>query len=88
MAVEYIQRECCNEGIAHTVLLIEVALDSARLLIPPGSPFVNEEGYLLLWISLVHDSLVLLDDIFYAERLAHGPVVILIVELGGRTLAA
>lgn len=70
MAMEDIEREGCHESIAHGVLLIEVALDGSWFLIPPGSPFIYEKTNLLLWVSLVHDGFVLLDDILNAEALA------------------
>ena len=65
-----------------------MALDCARFLIPPGSPLIDQKTDLLLRVSLVHDGLVLLDDILDAKTLAHGPIEIVVVELGSRTLAA
>ena len=88
VTVEHIEREGCHESIAHAVLLIEVTLDGSRFLIPPGSPFIYEQTNLLLRVSLVHDGFVLLDHVFNAEAFAHGPVVVVVAELGSRTLAA
>ena len=72
VTVEHIEREGCHESIAHAVLLIEVTLDGSWFLIPPGSPFIY----------------VLLDDILDAKAFAHGPVVVVVAELGSRTLAS
>ena len=57
-----------------------------------GTQKINREIYeqtdLLLRVSLVHDGFVLLDHVFNAEAFAHGPVVVIVAELGSRTLAA
>ena len=65
VALEDIERESSNHGIAHGVLLIEMAADRAGFLIPPGTPFVYEQTDMLVGIFLIHDSTVLLDDILY-----------------------
>ena len=86
MAVEHVERQGCHEGIAQGVLLIQVPRDGAGLLVPPGAPFVHQQVYLVLRVGLIHDGLVLLDDFLYLQTLGQCPVVLLVVELGGRTL--
>ena len=78
--MEHVERQSGYEGIAQGVLLIEVAGDGARLLVPPCSPFVDQQRDLLLRVFLVHDGLVLLDDILNLQTLAQRPVVVVAVE--------
>ena len=40
--VEHVEREGCHEGVAECILLIEVASDSAWLLVPPGAPLIDQ----------------------------------------------
>ena len=79
--VEHVQREGCHESIAKGVLLIEVTGNGARLLIPPGAPLINEQTYLAFWISLIHDGLMLLDDLFDLKAFAECPVILIVVEV-------
>ena len=88
VAVEDIQRDGCHESIAHGVLLIEVSAHGARLLVPPGSPFVYQESDALLWVFLVHDVAMLLDDVLNLQALAERPVVLIVVVDQSRALRA
>ena len=63
-----------------------MAADGARLLVPPGAPLVYEQAYLAFRVFLVHDGLVLLDNLLYLKAFAQRPVVLVVVELGGRAL--
>ena len=88
VAVEHVEREGCNESVTHGVLLIEMPWDGAGFLVPPGSPFVNEQSDFLLGVFLVHYGFVLLDDVFYAEALAQCPVIVIAIEFGSGPLAS
>ena len=72
-----------DKGITHGVLLVEVAADGARLLVPPCSPFVDKQADALLRVFLIHYLAVLVDDLFYFQTLAHGPIEVIVVELRG-----
>ena len=62
--MEDIQRQRSHESIAQGILLIQVSADSARLLVPPGTPLINKQTNLSLRVFLVHDSLVFLNHLF------------------------
>ena len=79
--VEHIQREGCHESIAEGILLIEVTGNRARLLIPPCAPLINEQAYLVIRVCLIHDGLMLLDDLFDLKALAERPVILIVVEV-------
>lgn len=67
VAVEDIERQRSHKGVAHGVLLVEVAFYGAGFLVPPCSPFIYEQPYLLLRVFLVHDLRVALNHVFYLE---------------------
>ena len=83
-----VERKGSHEGIAQGVLLIEVAGNGTRLLVPPCAPFVQNQRNLLLGVVTVHDGTMLLDDIFHLATLAQRPVIVLVGKLRGRALAA
>ncbi len=86
--MEYVQSEGCHESIAHGVLLVQVAVDRARLFVPPGSPLVYHQADFLLRVVFVHDLDMLPDDIFYFETFAHRPVIVVLVEIRSRSFAS
>ena len=63
-----------------------MAWDSTGLLVPPGSPLINQQADVVLRILLVHDSLVLLDYLLDLQALTQCPVVLIVIEVDGRTL--
>ena len=81
--MEHVERESCHEGVAHGILLVEVAADGAWFLIPPGAPFIDEQTDVLLGVFGVHDGAVLLDDVFDLEAFAERPVVLVVIEFRG-----
>ena len=60
--------------------------DGAGLLVPPGAPLVNEQTNLTLWVLLVHNGLVLLDNLLNLQTLAQSPVILVGIKLGSRAL--
>ena len=86
--VEHVQGKGCHESIAHGVLLVQVAVDRSRLFVPPSAPFVHHQADLLLRVVFVHDLDMFFDDIFYFEAFAHCPVIVVLVEIRGRSFAA
>ena len=68
--VEHVQAQRSHESVAQGVLLIEVASDSAGLLVPPSTPLIDEQADGVLRILLVHDGLVFFDDLLYLQALA------------------
>lgn len=62
--MEYIQTERSNKCITHRILLIEVTSYCARLFVPPSTPFINHQPDPFLWIIFIHDSDMLLNDLF------------------------
>ena len=84
--VEHIQRKSCNKSIAESVLLIEVSWNGTRLLIPPCAPLINEQTNLVLWVYLIHDCLVLLNDLFDLQALGKSPIILVVVEIGSSAL--
>ena len=84
--MEHVQRQGGNKRIAQGVLLIEVTADGTWFLIPPSAPLVHEQAYLVVGVFLVHDGLVFLDDFLNLQTLAQRPVILVVVEIGGRTL--
>ena len=79
--VEHVEAQRGYEGIAECVLLIQVTGDGAGLLVPPGAPLINEQTDGVLRVFLVHDGLVLLDDLLNLQTLAQSPVILVVVEL-------
>ena len=86
--VEDVQRERGYEGIAQGILLIEMAGNGAGLFIPPCAPFVDEQVDMAFGVFLIHNGNVLLDHLFNLQALAKGPVVLVVVEIGGRAFRA
>ena len=84
--MENVKREGSHESVAQSVLLVQVSGNGTRFLIPPGSPLINEQADASLGIFLVHDGLVLLDHLFNLQAFAQRPVVLVVVEFGGRAL--
>ena len=82
--MEHVEREGCHEGVAECILLIEVSGNGTRLLVPPGAPLIDQQSDMALGVFLVHDGLVLLDDLLDLQTLAEGPVVLVVVEVDGR----
>ena len=62
-----------------------MSADSAGLLIPPGTPFVDKQSYPVLRIIFIHDFGVLSDYIADLETFAECPVIIVVGELCGRS---
>ena len=81
--VEDVEHERGHHGIAHAVLLVEVAGYGAGLLVPPCAPFVNHQRDLLLWVGLVHDGAMLAHHIVHVEALVECEIVLLGSEDGG-----
>ena len=64
VTMEDVERHRCNHSVTHCVLLIEVTWVCTWLNVEPCSPLVEEKVDLTLWIVCVHDSLVVLDNLF------------------------
>ena len=86
MTMENVEGERSHKSVAQGILLIEVTGDGTRFFVPPGAPFVNHKIYSMVGVFLIHDSFVLLDDLFYLQTFAECPVVLVVVELDSRTL--
>ena len=86
--MEDIQRESCHHGVAHGVLLVEVAAYCPGLLVPPCAPLVDHECDALLRVFPVHYVTVALYDTLYLQALAECQVVLLRAEGCGRAFRA
>ena len=80
MALEDVERQSGYHGVAHRILLIEMSADRTRLLVPPSAPLIDHQTDLLLWVFLVHDVAVTLDDVLDLQALGECGVVFVVGE--------
>ena len=86
--MEYVQGQGGNESVAHGILLVKMAVDGSGFFVPPGTPFVKHQGYVLFRVVLIHDRDMLFYHIFYFQAFPHCPVIIVFVEICCRAFAA
>ena len=86
--VEDVERQGSHKGVTHGILLVEVPSDCTGLFVPPCSPFIQHQCYVLVFVIFVHNGAVFADYIFYFTAFTHGPVIVILVELGCRAFTA
>ena len=70
------------------MLGVKMAVDGSGFFVPPGTPFVKHQGYVLFRVVLIHDRDMLFYHIFYFQAFPHCPVIIVFVEICCRAFAA
>jgi hypothetical protein len=87
-AVEDVEVQAGDQGVAERVLLVEEAGVGAGLDVEPGAPLVDHQADSPGWVVAVHDRSVAGDELVHPLGVHHRLVVILEAELGRAALRA
>ena len=80
MLMEDVEVESRHQRITQRVLLIEKAGLATRCGVVPGTPLIDGEADLLLWVPLVHGGAVLTDEVLHRERMRQRRDPLLLAE--------
>ena len=71
MAIENIKCSSCYKCISHCALLEQKSRICSRLYIMPAAPFIHHHTDFFIWVILIHNCTMSVNQLIHAERTIH-----------------